>query len=332
MYAVQTEIAAPDAPDALAGEVVNVKIRNIAKSGAEVKMYHVLNRALAKRGYKVWMNMRLSEVLERAPSELDDVERDVFRKMHFDFVLTKGFSPQFVAEFDGPHHQQDSTSDRLDAVKNKFCKDAGLPMLRISSQELEVHEGVSVLSWILERWIAWQKEEPVILQEIEEELEARGPDDPVIREMMESGFLDPEFDPTFIFDLRHPYPAILTVVHRLHRLGIITGYPGSGRTLDRARAEGRSKDLAECFAWQSHWGVAEDEWQVTGYIAQVTPWQAEAKSRSWPNPDALYTTVQQVRIRWALPIGWGARDVLSGAPKNGNTVEHLEWLCSVANL
>ena len=301
-----------------------MRIRKVIRSAAEANAYRVLDRALAKQGYKVHLNMRLSEVLEREPDELDDVESDVFRKMHFDFVVTKEFSPQFVAEFDGPQHQQDSTSDRLDAVKNKFCQDAGLPMVRVSSQELEPHEGVGVLSWILERWIAWQKEEPLIRQEIAERLEELGPE--AIDEMIKADAFDPSvYDPAFTFNLRHPYRAILTVTNRLHRLGIITGRMSPRKLSNWMSATGK-KPRAECSA--SPWASIpqNDEWHVTEYMAQVIPWEPERKRWVLPDPDALYTTTQQVRMRWALPVGWGARDVLTSAPKNGDPVQYLSWL------
>jgi len=314
-----------------------MRTRDVARSNQEKRTFYALSRALEKRGYRVWMNMRLDEVLEREPEELGDVEAQVFGKMHFDFVVTKEFAPVFVVEFDGPQHQEDSTRDHLDAVKNKFCRDAGLPMLRISSQELEPHEGVDLVSWILERWIAWQTEGPRLWREITEEIEQQrlAPEDYTAGDIGGFAVLDPSYDPTVRFGIRHPYPAILTVAHRLHRLGIIT-HRADGRTIERLTSARPANALAQCGARMT--GVrmgdpGEDEWQITECRGAVAPWDAGPTGQPCPQP--LYATVQRVRMRWALPVGWNARDALRLPESHPfdlelikTRMEHL-WTCDL---
>jgi hypothetical protein len=306
-----------------------MRIRDIARSGAEVKTYRALRRSLEKRGYTVLASVRISDVLDREPAELEQHEENCFRTMHFDFVVAvgEGLRPEFVVEFDGPHHEQGTTSDRLDAVKNKFCKDADLPMLRISSQELQRREEVSVLRWVLERWLAYQEEIPGILREIGEWVESN-PDDPLVR-AAKAGEYDASFDPSFIFDIRHPYPPILTVTHRLRRLGIVTGRM-SPAEVQRWMSATRRKPKAECSTWPGGLGYAPDEWQVTEYRAEVIPWDPNRRTWGSGDPEALYSTVQRVRMRWALPVGWGARDALSGEAGVWGTPEHLEWVLTRA--
>ena len=128
----------------------------------------------------------------------------------------------FFVEFDGPQHDSDPKQIRRDEYKNRFCKDAGFNLTRITDKQLEEHEKVSLLAYILERYISWQKEYPKIMAEINERFNEIATDDSLIVEMRESGILDPSFDPSFIFDIRHPFPSILTITHRLLRKQIFT--------------------------------------------------------------------------------------------------------------
>jgi len=269
---------------------------------------------------------RVSDVIEYEWTEVGDIERDVIRKMHFDFVVTKGdrLTPHFVVEFDGPSHSEESNQARLDAVKNKFCHDAGLVMLRISSQELDPQEEVSLLDWLLERWVAWEHELPGIRGEIEDFINEVGPDCPAVRDSIETGIADPSIDPTFIFDLRHPYPAVLTIVHRLHRMGIIT-HRATQSVIDRITARGKAGRVATCVASELAWRPEADEWYVQSYQAFVQTSTPEAPS-AFSGGEALYRTTQHVRCRWALPIGWNAREALGPDPLPGDTKAYLDWV------
>ena len=186
-----------------------------------------------------------------------------------------------------------------------------------------MREGVSLLSWLLERWLAWQEEKTEIVMWINSVLQDYVNQGKSIDELLEE---DPSaIDTSLYFDLRHPYPAILTIVHRLHQLGVITNRTNR-RKVNQIAARSSGKKLLKCEAWPAGFDASDDEWQVVRYNAQVTIYDAESNYESWPNPNALYSSSQQVRMRWALPIGWCARDNLSPAPKSCGEIEYLDWI------
>jgi len=150
--------------------------------------------------------------------ELDEFSNAMYRYSHFDFAVTKGpwLTPFFAVEFDGPHHETDKRQRRRDTIKNMLCKKANFRLLRVTSRELEEYEKVSVLSYMLELYLAWQREEPEILKEINEYIQ-ENPNDPAWISTQQDGILDPSLDPTVIFQLRHPFPPILTIVQRLKK-------------------------------------------------------------------------------------------------------------------
>jgi len=267
-----------------------MRIRSLLRSNSEARTDRVLRRALEKRGYRVCPSVRVSDVIDYEYGEATEVERDLLRKMHFDFVVTLGDPPlpQFVVEFDGPQHFDDDAQARLDAVKNRFCRDASLDLLRISSQELQPREQVSLLDWVLERWVAWREEYPGSLQEDWE-------------------------DPTVVFDARHPYPAVLTMSARLLRLGVITLY-ARDRDIARLTTRNMRSVLVRCEKVGSAF-VPEDEWQTVEHRLAVLPWARQ----SLQTP--IYETAARARVRWALPAGWNAREQLRIADGNQDDLE-----------
>lgn len=293
--------------------------RNLARSEGEVKTRLILKRVLERRGYEVYVDVRASDVLEPAWVDLDRDESYCLRTMHFDCVVAQGarLSPQFVVEFDGPHHREDATAARLDAVKNKFCQDGGLPIVRITSRELESNEKVELLDWMLERWLAWQKEDPEICREIAEKLRQV---DPVRAQKMIDSW-NASLDPGFIFDLRHPYPAILTVAHRLHRLGVIT-LRASDQVVARLTATRKPEQLAQCIASPRRGGPVGADSRYLDYEAQVRPWEGSIGQSGGP---VLYRTEQRVQWRWALPVGWEAPPIVAAVPEGVKLEGPREW-------
>lgn len=300
-----------------------MRVRNISRSGSEVRTRHILCGALERKGYRVSPAVRVSDVLECDPHELPETDRHCFRTMHFDFVITQGndLTPQFVLEFDGPHHKPNSTAERLDAVKNRFCMDAGLPILRISSQDLRSHERVPVLAWIVERWAAARREYPSIVKEMQEKWESLAEDRPVAPDTEEFEDRLVECDPSVWFDLRHPYPALLTISHRLRRLGV-AGPDMLPREADEARRTGRR-------IW-AQWvpaglGDGPDppsslEWRSTTRRIEVIPWEM---GETWPERRTLFRSAHTVRMRCALPVGWHAPDFLRNLVASNPSAEPL---------
>lgn len=300
-----------------------MRVRDISRSRSEVRTRRILCAALERKGYRVNPAVRVSDALEIDSQELREDDWHCFRTMHFDFVVTQGddLTPQFVVEFDGPHHKSDSTAERLDAVKNKFCMDAGLPILRISSQELESHEHVSVLGWIVERWAAARLEYPAIVREMQERWELLAEDCPVAAETEE--FYDRLFDcdPSVWFDLRHPYPARLTITHRLRRLGI-----AGPDMIPREAAEANRAGRRIWAQWMPvGGGDGPDppfslEWRATTRRIEVIPWEIP---ETWSERRTLFSSAHTVRTRCALPVGWNAPDFLRDLVDSDPSTEPL---------
>jgi len=299
-----------------------MRVRNVARSKSEVRTDSVLRTTLEKRGYRVERNVRVSDVIELDRQDLSGEEMHCYRTMHFDFTVTQGDygTPRFVVEFDGPHHTLDSSAAHLDAVKNDLCRRAELPILRVSSRELEQNERVSLLAWMLERWVAWQQEGRGLRGQVNAErarLLGSGmhPD-----EVADSGPASAEF----YFDLSHPYPAVLTVEARLQRLGIVTTR-ADAKARARIVSTRRVERMAECMALPGGFGPAGAGSHYSDYVAQVRQWRPGQPYTETADGALLYTARQRVVWRWALPIGWDAPSVIASEPKHGDLQERTEW-------
>ncbi len=293
----------------LSEELSSMKVRNLTESRDEFDTLRILGRALEKAGYRVNRAVRVSTVIEADWRRLEDLRKDAFRTMQFGFVITQGddLTPQFVVEFAGP--DPDSTAAHIDALINEFCMEAGLPILRISSQELESHEHVSVLAWIVERWVAFRREYPGIVREMQQRWQLLAEESAVAPETEEFDDRLVDCDPSVWFDLRHPYPALLTVSHRLRRLGV-AGPDMTPQQVAKTTRAGRK-------IW-AQWipvggGDAPDplfslEWRATTRRVEVIPWEIWD---TWPERCTLFKSASTVRMRCALPVGWNAADSLS---------------------
>jgi hypothetical protein len=286
------------------GKQQSMRVRNIARSSSEVRTRRILCKVLEKWGYRVNPSVGVKDVLEADLLELDGKEEwKAFWMGHFDFVITYGndLAPQFVVEFDGPHHTSDPKTARSDTAKNKLCQGAGLPILRISSQELSDNERVPVLAWMVERWAAAKREYPALNREMQERWALLAEVDSVAPDTEEYWDRLVDCDPSVWFNLRHPYPARLTVAHRLRRLGV-AGFDMTPREeVDAARA-GR-KVWARWIP--TEWGDTPDplfsfEWYATTCKIEVLPWEM---LEPWPTRRALFSSVQTVKMRCALHIG-----------------------------
>ena len=160
--------------------------------------------------------MRLSDAIQKSEGEhLTNEEFSLYTKAHLDFLVVtqiKPSDPVFAVEFDGAFHA-DTDQARRDVIKNRLCKQAGLPLLRVGAVEVKEFDRFSLLDYMLMRYIAWKKEKNGILNEIRDYVDEIGPEQ--TRRLAEDS--DPSLDPSFLFDLRHPFPATKTVEERLAR-------------------------------------------------------------------------------------------------------------------
>jgi hypothetical protein len=177
----------------------------------EPEVHTVLLRQLSRKGYKIYPKVRLEDTIGNDPGEhLSESEFKFLSRAHLDFVVTKDDTAVFAVEFDGIHHLEDPMTMERDAIKNRLCKSADLPLLRIGSTEITSRDGETLLDYMLMRYVAWQEEIDEIRQEIAEYAAALPPT------------VDPEdvavdLDPAVHFDLRHPFPGSQVVRERLWR-------------------------------------------------------------------------------------------------------------------
>jgi len=175
---------------------------------------NILLRRLQDTRYRVLVNVRLCDAIGKEPGEvLPQEEFDFLTRAHLDFLIvtnSKPADPVFAVEFDGPHHT-DPIQIRRDVLKNRLCKKANLALLRIQLNDIQEHDKLTLLDYMLDRYLSWQREEKDILSEIREFVQELDPEE--TRRRLEDS--DPSVDPFFIFDLRHPFPATRAVNRRL---------------------------------------------------------------------------------------------------------------------
>src|SRR5213593_229380 len=98
----------------------------------------ILRHRLPQQSYQIFPCVRLQDVIKRGWSARavdEHLPADVFdfwRMSHLDFVVATRdrTEPLFAVEFDGPYHRGPEQVAR-DILKNRLCKEAGLPLLRI---------------------------------------------------------------------------------------------------------------------------------------------------------------------------------------------------------
>lgn len=177
----------------------------------EPKVETILRRQLLQHGYRICPKVRLRDAIAPDKDErLTDKVFDYLTRAHLDFLVTKDYVGAFAVEFDGLHHLNDPKVRERDALKNSLCKNADLALLRINSTEIFEQDQITILDYMLKRYVAWQQEHEEIFSQIRE-FAKNIPTD-----------VDPEdyavdLDPTFHFDLRHPFPGTKKVQERLWR-------------------------------------------------------------------------------------------------------------------
>lgn len=120
---------------------------------SETVVHERLRRVCEPNGTKVYPKVRLADVL---PIEHSGIASDAYSfalKSHLDFIVVKETNePLFAVEFDGPSHQEEAQRDR-DRLKDKLCKDFGLPLLRVRDAHLaEAYRSYDILTWMVEQW------------------------------------------------------------------------------------------------------------------------------------------------------------------------------------
>lgn len=209
-----------------------MRIKAIASPG-EVKAARILRRTLEDTRWLVYANVSLQSVLERE-ERLSPAAFSMFTRGSFDFVVCddQDYQPVFALELDGFRHG-DSRQVARDLVKNAFCAQAGLPLLRIGVDALHEREEYSVLEWLIGAFAAEEQQLQEELEVVEDDVDAIDEFDP---EEADDGTDDndenADSDPAlgedgFTFETEHPFPDNAVLAGRLlERYGISANESG----------------------------------------------------------------------------------------------------------
>lgn len=124
-------------------------------NASEAEVNERLETLCEASGARVFIKVRVADVLPINGSGISDGDFSYALKAHFDFVVANAESdPLFAVEFDGPRHATGRQSAR-DERKNRLCKRFDFPLLRIVSRYVSrsVH-GMNLLTWLVEVWFA----------------------------------------------------------------------------------------------------------------------------------------------------------------------------------
>jgi hypothetical protein len=177
----------------------------------------LLRRTLTGTGWTVIPKLPIDAVLERDADELDREAMSLYTRGHFDFAVYPDDPDEqlaaFVIEFDGFGHDRPEQV-RRDILKNRFCSRASLPLLRLGPMDLRELDRSTVLEWIVQRFVAWHAESDERVRAAQEAMAraTEGLDPEVAVELVQD---DPTFDPSFWFDLEHPFPGNARIAERL---------------------------------------------------------------------------------------------------------------------
>jgi hypothetical protein len=116
----------------------------------EALVFRELNKIALDNGLQAFAKPRLSDVLLK-DHYLMTSEYSMYSLAHFDFLLTDNASaPILAVEYDGPRHVEKTQVVR-DEIKNSFCLEAGLPLIRIGANYVvREYRGMTLLRWIVE--------------------------------------------------------------------------------------------------------------------------------------------------------------------------------------
>ncbi len=173
-----------------------------------------LHGGLEGSPWHVAPHLAVRDVIELVDERLTPEELGIRERGHFDFAVypSRRFDdpPSFVVEFDGPYHDDPEVAAR-DIAKNRLCKRARLPLLRLTQQDLTPLEQRTVVNWIAARFAAHRREMPALDRRCRAELERLAPDD------LEMAIDSCDYDPGVLFDIDHPFPENRIIAERLWR-------------------------------------------------------------------------------------------------------------------
>ena len=196
-----------------------MKVKRISNK-SELITYHELLKGLEGTNFLIFPKLPIKEVIgDEVKREIDKKHLDLFNNSHFDFVVSNpDHHPIFAVEFDGPHHDIYEKKQRADIRKNRICQIAEFPLIRVTDFELAKIDSVSILEFMIYRFVKYSTEMPRIKKSINDEVESMTDEE---REaIIEDGFLDPSYDPHVLFDFEFPFPLQTKIITELKKYSL----------------------------------------------------------------------------------------------------------------
>lgn len=183
---------------------------------SEALAEQVIRRTLTGTGWSVAVKLPLQVVLDHEGEDLPYEHFQLLTRGHLDFTIYSDVDhqPAFAIEFDGFGHDYPEQAAR-DLVKNRLCARAGLPLVRIGFAELHERERISVLEWLVERFVSWQVGQAEDLSERYGMFELL-PDGQVVRPDTDDPLERLNLEAA-TFSSEHPFPGNATLAIRLLR-------------------------------------------------------------------------------------------------------------------
>lgn len=250
---------------------------------SEPRVDGILLRALTESEYRVCPKVRLGDVVGKEDGEY--LPERVFRYLttaHLDFLILKDGVSLFAVEFDGAHHLTDRDTVERDILKNRICCAAELPLLRITGGDIIERDRLTLLDYMMSRAVAWPKELPSIMAEIESFSDSLPAD-------YDEEDLAVDLDPMFHFNLHHPYPLVPALRRELRDVHKMI------HDCDPARFEEPHDFLYDV---QHLGGPHPRHLELRESVAQLTLWGSSSTRQN-----ALIRMSASVAMKWALSLG-----------------------------
>ena len=136
---------------------------------SEQKVLRIATGVLGAPKYRVLPKVRMADILKSEVDELSYGDQSFLIRAHFDNVVIDANStmPLFSIEFDGPYHKDIHQQSR-DVKKNRLCRLASFPLLRVGATHLYEHDRATLLEYMLRRYDLWTTEHSCLMEEIGE--------------------------------------------------------------------------------------------------------------------------------------------------------------------
>jgi len=239
----------------------------------------------------------IDSVIER-DRYLSAEEFSLYTRGSFDFVVQheQEDEPAFALEFDGPRHE-DPVQAARDIIKNRLCHEAGIPLIRIGFDELHERDEISVLEWLIQRFIVWEEDTPDAAAEMIADFEDSPGAEDFARQLRDdpdeaTGILAATFSSDF------PFPANAEIARRLYRrFGISLGEP----------MEDYEPDSKAPYALEVKWPGTQDLVETIATTYTVCERRARLRSRADPAAD-IFTASGRARFAFRHRTGPGPED------------------------